>query len=65
MRTPFEPGTEMQARYQVPEGLLQDGKYRFRVRAEDATTGKSAWLPWCAFTVYTGDVKSLVCRPRC
>lgn len=56
-KAPFESGTEMRARYQVPEGLLQDGKYRFRVRAEDATTGVSAWLPWCAFTVYTGEVQ--------
>jgi hypothetical protein len=36
--------------YQVPQDLLQDGEYRWRVRAEKGTVA-SQWSPWCSFTV--------------
>ncbi|GAA1311566.1 hypothetical protein Psi02_55720 [Planotetraspora silvatica] len=38
------------ARFQVPGGVLTDGSYRVRVRAEDGAA-VSEWLPWCVFTV--------------
>lgn len=38
--------------YTVPMGVLADGEYRWRVRAEDGTRA-SAWAPWCSFTVRT------------
>ncbi len=38
--------------YSVPVGVLADGEYRWRVRAEDGTQ-VSAWAPWCSFTVRT------------
>lgn len=40
--------------YEVPAGTLADGDYRWRVRAVDRGV-TSAWSPWCAFTVRTGD----------
>ncbi|GAA1608374.1 hypothetical protein ACFQY4_33465 [Catellatospora bangladeshensis] len=36
--------------YTVAPGVLADGEYRWRVRAEDGTQ-VSAWAPWCSFTV--------------
>jgi hypothetical protein len=36
--------------YQVPQDMLPDGEYRWRVRAENGKT-VSAWSPWCSFTV--------------
>ncbi|BCJ73868.1 hypothetical protein CS0771_34120 [Catellatospora sp. IY07-71] len=38
--------------YGVPPGVLTDGEYRWRVRAEDGAE-VSAWAPWCSFTVRT------------
>ncbi|MBV1853040.1 hypothetical protein [Catellatospora tritici] len=38
--------------YTVPAGVLSDGEYRWRVRAEEGTA-VSAWAPWCYFTVRT------------
>ncbi|GAA2071700.1 hypothetical protein [Actinomadura alba] len=42
------------ARFQVPDGVLTDGAYRVRARAEDGAA-VSEWLPWCAFTVDTSN----------
>ncbi|MEU6743551.1 hypothetical protein [Streptosporangium sandarakinum] len=53
---PYLDTGERRATYQVPEGALRDGEYRVRVRTVDAR-GKSDWVPWCAFTVYTGEVE--------
>ena len=36
--------------YQVPQGLLPNGEYRWRIRAEDGSA-VSNWSPWCSFTV--------------
>ncbi|MEV4417725.1 hypothetical protein [Catellatospora sp. NPDC049609] len=38
--------------YGVPAGVLTDGEYRWRVRAEEGAE-VSAWTPWCYFTVRT------------
>ncbi|GII36043.1 hypothetical protein Pph01_10460 [Planotetraspora phitsanulokensis] len=40
------------ARFQMPDGVLTDGSYRVRARAEDGAA-VSEWLPWCVFTVDT------------
>ncbi|WP_248963174.1 hypothetical protein [Sphaerisporangium perillae] len=42
------------ARFQVPDGVLVDGAYSVRARAEDGAA-VSEWLPWCAFTIDTSD----------
>lgn len=42
--------TSHDAAYQLPEGTLTDGAYRWRVRVKDGAT-ESAWTAWCAFTV--------------
>lgn len=39
-----------EAAYQLPEGKLTDGDYRWRVRVKDGNT-VSEWTAWCAFTV--------------
>lgn len=36
--------------YQVPQDMLPDGEYRWRIRAED-DTAVSDWSAWCSFTV--------------
>jgi hypothetical protein len=36
--------------YQIPQDMLPDGEYRWRIRAEDGTA-VSDWSPWCSFTV--------------
>jgi hypothetical protein len=43
------------ARFQVPDGVLGEGQYRFRVRAVDGNQ-VSDWLPWCMFTVDTVNI---------
>ena len=48
-------GFDVGGRYQVPEGVLGEGDYLFRVRAVDGNQ-VSEWLPWCAFTVQTASV---------
>ncbi|WP_433257552.1 hypothetical protein ACQPYK_20850 [Streptosporangium sp. CA-135522] len=45
----FSPGN---AGLQVPAGILTDGDYQLRARAED-DTAVSGWLPWCSFRVDT------------
>lgn len=40
------------ASLQMPEGILVDGDYRVRARAEDGAA-VSEWLPWCAYRVDT------------
>jgi hypothetical protein len=42
--------TSHDAAYQLPEGTLTDGAYRWRVRVKDGAT-ESAWTAWCSFTV--------------
>jgi hypothetical protein len=39
--------------YQVPQDMLPDGEYRWRIRAEDGTA-VSDWSVWCSFTVRVG-----------
>ncbi len=39
--------------YQVPQDMLPDGEYRWRIRAEDGTA-VSGWSAWCSFTVRVG-----------
>ncbi|MGW7132254.1 hypothetical protein ACWGIA_28490 [Streptomyces bobili] len=45
--------TSHDAAYQLPEGTLNDGAYRWRVRVKDGAT-ESAWTAWCSFTVRLG-----------
>ncbi|MFF8974732.1 hypothetical protein [Streptomyces sp. NPDC014995] len=42
--------TSHDAAYQLAEGTLTDGAYRWRVRVKDGAT-ESAWTAWCSFTV--------------
>ncbi|WP_454320279.1 hypothetical protein [Streptomyces phaeoluteigriseus] len=42
--------TSHEAAYQLAEGTLTDGSYRWRVRVKDGAT-ESAWTAWCSFTV--------------
>ena len=39
--------------YQVPQDMLPDGEYRWRIRVEDGTA-VSDWSAWCSFTVRVG-----------
>ncbi|MFF4171657.1 hypothetical protein [Streptomyces sp. NPDC001744] len=45
--------TSNAAAFQLPEGTLADGAYRWRVRVKDGGTS-SAWTAWCSFTVKHG-----------
>jgi hypothetical protein len=45
--------TSHDAAYQLPEGTLADGAYRWRVQVKDGAT-ESAWTAWCSFTVRLG-----------
>ncbi|MFJ9718378.1 hypothetical protein ACIRPQ_20915 [Streptomyces sp. NPDC101213] len=45
--------TSHDAAYQLPDGTLADGAYRWRVRVKDGAT-ESAWTAWCPFTVRRG-----------
>lgn len=42
--------TSQNAAYQVPQGELTDGDYRWRVRVQDGPA-VSQWTAWCDFTV--------------
>lgn len=42
--------TSHDALYQVPDGKLSDGSYRWRTRVQDGAA-VSQWTPWCDFTV--------------
>jgi hypothetical protein len=46
--TPIENGYVFV--FQVPQGRLPDGQYRWRVRAENGTA-VSTWGPWCPFAL--------------
>ncbi|APU43328.1 hypothetical protein BSL84_29740 [Streptomyces sp. TN58] len=50
LRKQLTSDTSHDAAYQVPDGKLSNGDYRWRVRVKDGKTG-SEWTAWCAFTV--------------
>lgn len=50
VRKQLTSDTSHDAAYQLPEGKLTDGDYRWRVRVKDGSTA-SEWTAWCDFTV--------------
>lgn len=42
--------TSHDALYQIPEGKLSDGSFRWRTKVQDGST-VSQWTAWCDFTV--------------
>ncbi|MBT2459588.1 hypothetical protein [Streptomyces sp. ISL-86] len=50
VRKQLTSDTSHDAAYQLPEGKLTNGEYRWRVRVMDGAT-VSEWTAWCDFTV--------------
>lgn len=50
VRKQLTSDTSHDAAYQLPEGKLTDGDYRWRMRVKDGSTA-SEWTAWCVFTV--------------
>lgn len=50
VRKQLTSDTSHDAAFQVPEGKLGDGEYRWRMRVKDGST-VSEWTAWCDFTV--------------
>jgi hypothetical protein len=50
LRKQLASDTSHDAAYQLPEGKLTDGEYRWRVRVKDGNA-VSEWTAWCDFTV--------------
>jgi hypothetical protein len=50
LRKQLTSDTSHDAAYQLPEGKLTDGDYRWRMRVKDGNT-VSAWTAWCTFKV--------------
>jgi hypothetical protein len=50
VRKQLTSDTSSEAAYQLPEGKLADGDYRWRMRVKDGNA-VSEWTAWCAFEV--------------
>ncbi|MCJ1676170.1 hypothetical protein MTF65_02095 [Streptomyces sp. APSN-46.1] len=50
VRKQLTSDTSHDAAYQLPEGKLGDGEYRWRMRVKDGST-VSEWTAWCDFIV--------------
>ncbi|MFC8274122.1 hypothetical protein ACFUJR_16660 [Streptomyces sp. NPDC057271] len=53
VRKQLTSDTSHEAAYQLPEGKLTDGDYRWRMRVKDGGT-VSEWTAWCTFKVRRG-----------